>query len=601
MQPEFKLVSRDSFLAIAQTLHTAGVLLEAGSKVTIQTMKTSGDIQLSDPLYLSALQGDKEGKAFFTKELETALLNNQADLAVHSLKDVPTQLPHPLRLTHFFSCLDDSDILVSASPLGVTTSEISLALSGKKLGSSSMRRLSAFSLVFPKSDFVNVRGNVQTRLRKLLSPENQLSAIILAAAGLKRFFAFFAEWNSKRHFWQKYLSETLFQKIEEDINHITDLVQRKWYFYKVKADFLLPASGQGILGLEAGALTAEQFSVLDMQFTEDTKRSRDEIICEREILSVLGAGCHAPLGLRVSKAGHLKINFKNLKKRYYQVEYFYEPKFHPQEKTDRLPRYGKRFFEEGQIHKLSREIAEGNFPIVSTGIEMIAGEADFHIPLTKIRTLDSVAIPDSYFPYVVITSPRCVSILQKYSLQPQCIMVPGKSTQQVVQKAYPNAKIMVAPNGNGYSAAESLFQEMNSLNTGVLWAGAREGNKAGVVYLRNQGVHVTEVELYEHLENDPDIVLKSYQTFLQPHGDKECWWMFTSSLAASMYLKNGFLRDSHFISCIGMSTAAIFLEKNIIPHHIASTPEKELQFAEIRGKVNTENFEIKEWSYNEEK
>lgn len=601
MRVKFRLVSRDSLLALAQTLYTADKLYAAGHDVEISTMKTSGDLQLADPLYLAAMSGDKEGKAFFTKELETALLAGQADLAVHSLKDVPTQLPEPLRLTHFFAREDDFDIIVSDQPLGTNTAEIVNSLSGKQVGSSSVRRLAIFSLIFPETRFVNVRGNVQTRLRKLLNKENDITAIVLAGAGLKRFFRFYAYWQENKHQWKSRIPSVLFNKIEEDMSDITTLVQTRWFFYKPSAEFILPASGQGVLGLEAGDLSAVQLTELDATFS-DSQQNFETITHERRILQLLEAGCHAPLGLRVQKLGQVAYVSAENKEPVFQVQYFFDKAFNPLGQQQRFPRSAVRLFQPKSIEVLAHEILTPDLPVIATSAGLTAREKyDEWLPLTVVKQIKPQGNQQDSYEFAVISSASCLPGALTYLKNPRIISVPGKATAAAVRSLFPQASVLISPEGTGKSAAQMLLQKMSDLTMPVLWAGAREGNKDGIHLLSKAGYSVHEYELYEHVENDYSVISRKFESIKSQSKFNYSWWVFTSPQAVKIYLKHGFYSNTHYLSCIGTSTAKVFFENRIIPHHISSYPDKELQLREIKGIFDSGKFEIAIWSHNEKK
>ena len=165
--------SRESILAVLQSRMVETYIQETHPEIQteILTMKTTGDKILDRTL-------DKVGgKGLFVKELDKALLEKRTDLSVHSLKDMPMEVPEELPLLAFSRREDPRDVLVL--PEGVNTLD-----SSKPIGCSSMRRTLQLKKLFPEMEIKSVRGNVQTRLRKLDGGE--YSALVLAAAGLKR-------------------------------------------------------------------------------------------------------------------------------------------------------------------------------------------------------------------------------------------------------------------------------------------------------------------------------------------------------------------------------------------------------------------------------
>ena len=191
------------------------------------------------------------GKGVFTKEIEIALLDGTIDLAVHSMKDLPTDLPDGLCIAAIPVREDPRDVLVTQS--GLLLDQLP---KGAKIGTTSPRRKSQLLHLRPDLRIVDVRGNLDTRLRKL--HETDLDGVILAAAGIKRLIG------------EKIITE---------------------YF---ETDQMVPAAGQGALGVEARTDDPEIKRLLDA--INDT-HSETEVFAERAVLSELGGGCQVPIGV----------------------------------------------------------------------------------------------------------------------------------------------------------------------------------------------------------------------------------------------------------------------------------------------------------------
>ena len=170
-----RIASRGSDLALWQAEHVAGRLraTSPGLEVGITIISTTGDRILDAPLSKIG------GKGLFTKEIEDALLDGRCDLAVHSLKDLPTDLPAGLALGAVLSRSDPSDVLISAH--GIRLAELP---AGCRIGTSSLRRQAQLLHARPELSIQDLRGNVPTRLRKATSGE--FDAVVLARAGLER-------------------------------------------------------------------------------------------------------------------------------------------------------------------------------------------------------------------------------------------------------------------------------------------------------------------------------------------------------------------------------------------------------------------------------
>ena len=252
---KFILGTRGSELALVQTRETASRLRKAhpGLEIEERIIKTTGDKRLD--VSLSA-PGPLE-KGLFTKELEEALLRGEIHAAVHSLKDLPTELPPKLAVGAILEREDDSDCLASKYDGGWQ----GLPQSGI-VATSSLRRKNQLLLLRPDLQTAEIRGNMGTRLRKLLESET-LDGLILAKAAINR------------------LGQDL---IPEGIQ-VTVIEE------------MLPAPGQGAIGIECLENDAETLRVLAAIHHEDTARC---VNAERDFLKQLGGGCSLPLGARAT-------------------------------------------------------------------------------------------------------------------------------------------------------------------------------------------------------------------------------------------------------------------------------------------------------------
>ena len=236
-----RIGSRESRLAVIQSEMVMEYLkMECPDRdISLLTMKTTGDKILDRTL-------DKiGGKGLFVKELDKALLEKKSDLSVHSLKDVPMEVPEELPLVAFSKREDPRDVLVL--PRG--SREIDFT---KPIGCSSLRRILQLKELYPQAEFKSVRGNVQTRLNKLDSGE--YSALILAAAGLKRL------------------------GLEERISR---------YF---EPQEMIPAAGQGILAVQGRR--GEDYSYLEHFADRDGTKAA---LAERAFVRYLDGGCSSPV------------------------------------------------------------------------------------------------------------------------------------------------------------------------------------------------------------------------------------------------------------------------------------------------------------------
>jgi hydroxymethylbilane synthase len=252
------IASRESALALWQARHVASRLRELypGLAVSILGMTTEGDRRLGTSL---AKIG---GKGLFVKELEDALGDGRADIAVHSLKDVPMHLPDGFVLGAILARADARDAFVSTK-----FATLSVLPAGARVGTSSLRRESQLRVRFPLLKIEPLRGNVQTRLRKL--DEGMYEAIILAAAGLKRL----------------------------DLEHRITAI--------LAAEDMLPAVGQGALAVECSSSRADLLALLRPLHSEITAAC---VSAERALSRTLAGSCNVPLGGYAEVAGeHLRL------------------------------------------------------------------------------------------------------------------------------------------------------------------------------------------------------------------------------------------------------------------------------------------------------
>jgi hydroxymethylbilane synthase len=247
-----RLGTRGSALAVRQSRMVAHELERRGTAVELVTIKTSGDVATGS---LAALGG----KGLFVKEIEDALLRHQVDLAVHSMKDLPATLPRGLALVATPPRADARDVLIAAA--GVGLGELP---AGTRVGTSSLRRRAQVSAVRPDLAIVPLRGNVDTRLRKLEHAD--VDAIVLAAAGLER------------------------------------LGLRPPGAIAFPATDFVPAIGQGILALEA---RADDAVVRAIVAALDDPTTRAAAAAERAFLAAIGGDCHTPLAAHAAVTGGL--------------------------------------------------------------------------------------------------------------------------------------------------------------------------------------------------------------------------------------------------------------------------------------------------------
>jgi len=249
-----RIGSRGSALALWQAEHVRALLVARGHDCRIQVITTTGD-RVQDRRLESV-----GGKGAFLKEIEEAMLAGEVDLAVHSLKDVPTALPDGLQLCAVLARADPRDALVSAR--GARGARFADLPAGSVIGTSSLRRQCQVRALRPDLAVTDLRGNVDTRLQKLR--DGRCDAVILAQAGLERLGR---------------------------AGEATEVLD---------AALFLPAPGQGAIALECRA--DDQAAAAAAAPLNHAKTAR-EVEAERALLKALGGGCNVPLGAYAAAEG----------------------------------------------------------------------------------------------------------------------------------------------------------------------------------------------------------------------------------------------------------------------------------------------------------
>ena len=265
-----RIGSRGSQLALWQANHIAAQLRDRGHTVEIEVIRTTGD-RMQQPEVAAALEDLTpltplaDGKGIFIKEIEEALAEGRIDLAVHSLKDLPTQLDQRFTLAAIPPRADARDVWVCEQYWALHTLPM-----GGRIGTTSPRRRAQLLALRPDVTFVELRGNIDTRLRKLES--GACDALVLAAAGLDR------------------------------------LARAEWVHQRFALDELTPAPGQGALALETRASTYTPFAepgrddgIRAAVAALDHLPTRFAVETERTALDALGGGCQLPIGVHCAQ------------------------------------------------------------------------------------------------------------------------------------------------------------------------------------------------------------------------------------------------------------------------------------------------------------
>ena len=247
---QLRLGTRGSQLALWQSNWVKARLEAHGHAVELVIIKTEGDLQPGSLVNIG-------GQGLFTKRLQIALLENEVDFAVHSLKDLPTEVHDNLAVTSVPEREDSRDVLLSTR-----FESLNDLPPQATIGTGSVRRAAQLKHLRPDLNILDIRGNVDTRLAKLEAGDHD--AIILARAGLKRL---------------------------EMLKHVRDVFNK---------DRLMPAVGQGALGLESRANDETTRQILQTVCHQESFAS---VMAEREMLRRLQGGCLAPIGAWSTSSG----------------------------------------------------------------------------------------------------------------------------------------------------------------------------------------------------------------------------------------------------------------------------------------------------------
>ncbi|MDD3645868.1 MAG: hydroxymethylbilane synthase [Candidatus Gracilibacteria bacterium] len=256
MQKTIRIGTRESKLAIWQAEFVKTKIEENGHECELVLIKSDGDVNQMTPIYEMGIEG------VFTKTLDMALLNNQIDIAVHSLKDVPTKLPKGITLAGIPERGDYRDLLIHKGDIDFLNEQSSFTVA-----TSSLRRKAQILNKYPSAQVEDLRGNIQKRLDKL---ENN------------------NHWNAA------VFAKTAIDRLELDIEN------------KLVLDWMLPAPAQGALGVACLEIDKELIEICELITDENTK------ICteiERGFLTLLMGGCSVPIGALAIIDGE-KITFK---------------------------------------------------------------------------------------------------------------------------------------------------------------------------------------------------------------------------------------------------------------------------------------------------
>jgi len=567
------LATRDSLLAMAQTVSAARRLAAAGFNVRIRSLKTSGDLKLDAALYTVASRVPaKEGRAFFTKELDEALLSGAADAAVHSFKDLPYESVPGIAEPILFSEQTGSDLLILRKG-----THYGARGEGLLIGTSSLRRIHQLQLTLPAARTLVLRGNVVTRLHKLETLDRGINALLIAGAGLRRLEEFTAQADDYDHFLE---GETL-AHLRGEIRRFRALCHNELDIIELSEVGFPTAPGQGVLAFQfstAAALKLES-SVKDI-FPEHNRIS-PRVKIERQIMRSLETGCHAPLGVSA-----LPNAFSG---------YAVHACFSRKSTTDPVSFADSIYISRhtaGDSQKITAEIRRGTTNAFWWGsmpeaapkqLQLTTVKAFRQVDLEPTRTQS--ALPAAIF----VASPAALPWLaRESSLHSLPIWAAGQDTLRHVREKLPAMQAMVAQ-GKGFAAA--LVDMREKISGNILWLGSKSGQPRAQKIAGNLPVEFLAV--YDNEVLTP-AEIDAAQPLLRA-GAADSLHLVASAAAARAlvtYMRGAGIL-SPLVSCFGESATDVLVAEKILPYHVSRAPSFAQYLNEIGGSTECMTLRLK--------
>ena len=484
-----RIGSRGSDLALAQAHYINDRLknLDDAPETEIKIIKTTGDKIQDIPLSeLGAGKSADDRKGFFTKEIEDALLEEEIDIAVHSYKDMPTLMPEGLAIGCMPQRLNPLDVLVFSKDRKVS-SEAPYIKPGSRIGTSSVRRISHIEYSWPDMKIVPLRGNVPTRIKKLLDG-NEFEAILLSGAGVERL-----------------MGNGFFDGFDERLKDLE--------FISLPPETFIPAPAQGALAIQCRENDARSLSIIKK--LEDTYEL-ETVQSERHVLAELNGGCHLPLGSHCIRENDTFRQFVFLGK---------EALDNRKNESYAITRTGKN------AKTLSRHIVfeiKNKPPVILTGREQrteelqnIFGDQIHSLPLiitsglnpdlSQLKTwLNSLKNSTGKSIMAVFSVPGAEHLKRivsenNLSIENLEFAVTGDKTKESLLKHFPGIKIAyLSPDGTGQSLAELLEKNKKSLNTQILAVCAENPRKEFYDAAENSGFNVIKLPVYRTEDRAPE-------------------------------------------------------------------------------------------------
>lgn len=570
------LASRDSLLALAQTVDAAMRFKAAGFTPRIVSLKTAGDVKLAEPLYAVAQKvTEKEGRAFFTRELDDALLGGAADAAIHSLKDLPAEAVPGISPPVFFSEVSGADLLLLREDFAINKGGENLVI-----GTSSLRRIHQLGHVFPAATVVTLRGNIVTRLMKLCTGERGMNAILIAAAGIERLGSFSALPAGD---YKSFVSAEIFEKIQVEIRRFSEFMASGIQQLPLDEKNFPTAPGQGVLAFQVSDRAVKALNLDAKNLFPENARIAPRVSLERQMMTELQTGCHAPLGISAAVTRHpgiYAIHTCFSRKSTLNPPAFSEPVF--------LSRYAT-----GSVAGIAQEIRR---PFATAfwwggGLKKLPSSPGINIhPIDAIRqTLfdDRTAnVAAENTAAVFVSSPAVFFWLKKNpAYAARKLWAAGRETAAELKAVFPNADVeFIGGSRRGFAPAHTAMRAQAAGN--LLWLGSQSGEARA----RKIAAHDPRTEFLAVYDNIPlpvNEIIRHFPLLADPLLVPKSIHLITSASAAAAFfeLAKGEWHNELKASCFGESAAEFLIQHGFTPYHLSEAETFAEYLREIAGDV----------------
>jgi hydroxymethylbilane synthase len=557
---KIRIATRGSHLALAQAKYVEEQLLNLGYNTEIVIIKTTGDVNYASFSEI-AKKGD-ETKGLFTKEIEEALIHGSADIAVHSLKDLPTKSPDELMIAALPQRLDFRDYWIFLKSKKYQENFPYIHHDGK-VGTSSFRRKSLLKYLCPSLNFIDIRGNVPTRIKKLFQEEGP-DAILLSGAGIERL--------SLQNDW-----------IEKEFLDNIEIIP-------LDPEWFPPAPGQGTLAVQCRKDDLEIINALKKIHNQEVE---DIISIERGILSRLEGGCHLPLGT------YAKFNKQN---NIYQLKVFVG-KDYPYSKKQ------KNFYI-NRFHKSKEKLVDfvydeltKDLPIVVFGKkqknDVLKNKFINHniyfvnIIDTKyydnfiINIINKTNLNNNINIYTIFSAEgiRSLKNINHSFNSNDVIFLNGKKSLEVFNTTFPENKdnrIILSDDGTALGIAKKIELNFSPSEVKIISVTAKESQKEFFDFLKEKNYCIeqwigyeTQTRILEKNEID-SLPKKAYFIF----GSPSIFDAFYRSLNHHQTELKNFVEEGRFI-CLGKTTFQHILNCGIPVYAVAQEPDYEMVINEF--------------------